>query len=229
MKKIIFTGLSSSAAFAALSPDLHAESQTELDADMKLIKAYIENSDKFDFTKELNFHIKLAKSNYKSQKDALAKIDIMLAFSKKRNTTARKVLTDFGMNSPQSESVLYFFIEKAQEANDRKSLALAGKLFFESKFKENLTKQNPYFEILQGAAYSYNLELTKSDKNKSKAFEAWWKGKGLPPIAPPDQSPSEALYNQTVAVMDEALEIFTKRKPGTINTADIKSQIKLVR
>ncbi|EDM26485.1 hypothetical protein LNTAR_05904 [Lentisphaera araneosa HTCC2155] len=229
MKKLIFTGLSSTAALASLSPELHAESQTELDADMKLIKAYIDNSDKFDFTKELTFQIKLAKATYKSQKDALAKIDIMLAFSKKRNTTARKVLTDFGMNSPQSEGVLYFFIEKAQEANDRKSLAIAGKLFFESKFKESLSKENPYFETLQGAAYSYNLELTKSDKNKSKAFEAWWKSKGFPPIAPPDQSPSEALYAQTVAVMDEALEIFTKRKPGTINTADIKSQIKLIK
>ncbi|MDD7986716.1 hypothetical protein PQO01_17340 [Lentisphaera marina] len=229
MKKILYTGLSSTAAITAMGPNLHAEVQTELDADMKLIKAYIDNSDKFDFTKELNFQIKLAKSNYKSQKDALAKIDIMLAFSRKRNSTARKVLTDFGMKQAKSEDLLYFFIEKAQEAEDRKSVALAGKLFFESTFKETLSKEHPYFETLSSAAYAYNLDLTKNDKNKAKQFEAWWKGKGFPPIAPPGQSPSEALFTQTVTILDEALEIFTKRKPGTINTAEIKGQIKLIK
>ncbi|WDE95466.1 hypothetical protein PQO03_07010 [Lentisphaera profundi] len=226
MKKLIYTGLSTTAVF---SPNLFAETQTELDADMKLIKAYIENSDKFDFTKELNFQIKLAKSTYKKQKDALTKIDIMLAFSKKRNTSARKALTDFGMTDPKSEDILYFFMEKAQDAKDKKSLAIAGKLFFESSFKEKLNKEHPYYDILSEAAYSYNFELTKNDKNKSKSFEAWWKAKGLPPIAPPGQSPSETLFTQTYVILDNALDIFTKRKTGEINRAEITTQIKLIK
>jgi hypothetical protein len=220
-----------------LSPQAHAAPMTELDADLNLVEAFIERKAQFDFKKEMSFQLKLIKSKYKSQPETLAKIDIKINYAQQRTTTPRKIIEEYDVNKKSFEDIFLFFVDTAANAKDAngeakpdtKGLGIAGKKYFTSKYKNSLKLDHPYFDQIKKTAVAYNKQLKKDDPTASKAFAKWWKEdlKGGPLVE--ETGVTQAIFQDTAALLDDAYKIYSGQKQGKINTADIKAQIKLVK
>ena len=220
-----------------LSPQAQAAPMTELDADLNLVEAFIERKAQFDFKKEMSFQLKLIKSKYKSQPQTLAKIDIKINYAQQRTTTPRKIIEEYDVNSKSFEDIFFFFAETAANAKDAegndkadsKGLSIAGKKYFTSKYKNTLKPDHPRIDLIAKVAGSYSAYLKKEDPKAAAAFKEWWKKGGFPVLGEGDKGPTQIIFEDTAALLDDAFKIYSGQKEGKINTAGIKAQIKLVK
>ena len=220
-----------------LSPQAHAAPVTELDADISLLEAFIERKAQFDFKKEMTFQLKLVKAKYKSQPDTLAKVDIKINYAQQRTTTPHKIIEEFDANKSSFEDIFLFFVDAASNAKDAngedkpdtKGLGIAGKKYFTSKHKNSLKLDHPHFDKIKKTAVAYNKYLKKEDPTQSKAFAKWWKDdlKGGPLVE--ETGITQAIFQDSAALFDDAYKIYSGQKEGKINAADIKAQIKLIK